>query len=184
MPTVYMVRHGRAAAGFGSHRDPSLDDLGRRQAEAVADALASTIAAPIAICSSPLARARETAAPLAKRWGAEVAVEPRIAEIPSPIDGLQERSHWLRGIMAGHWTGLPESLLRWRQDMIDCVLGFPADTVAFCHFIAINVIVSASMDDDRLIVFRPDNGSITRFDTDGSKLSLLELGAEASTKVN
>lgn len=184
MPTVYMVRHGRAAAGFGSHRDPGLDDLGRSQAEAVADALASAIAEPIAMVSSPLARARETAAPLAKRWNAELAIEPRIAEIPSPIPDLQERSRWLRGIMAGRWSGLPDNLLRWRQDMIDCVLGFDADTIAFCHFIAINVVVGASMDDDRLIVFRPDNGSITRFDTDSGKLALLELGAEASTTVN
>ena len=28
MPTILLVRHGQAAAGFGSHRDPGLDDVG------------------------------------------------------------------------------------------------------------------------------------------------------------
>ena len=184
MPTVFMVRHGRAAAGYDSHRDPGLDDLGRQQADATAAALAEELRTPLAIVSSPLARARETAAPLARRWNVEAAIEPRIAEIPSPMDGLAERSAWLRGVMAGPWAALPPDLLRWRQEMIDCVLGFEEDTVAFCHFIAINVIVGAATGDERLIVFRPDNGSVTRFSTDGGKLSLVELGQEGRTTVN
>ena len=36
MTQIHLVRHGKAAAGFGSHKDPGLDDLGRRQAQAVA----------------------------------------------------------------------------------------------------------------------------------------------------
>lgn len=184
MPTVYMVRHGRAAAGFDSHRDPGLDDLGRQQAEATAAALADELSTPLAIVSSPLARARETSLPLARRWHVEAAIEPRIAEIPSPVDDLRERAAWLRGVMAGPWAALPAELLRWRQEMIDCVLGFEEDTVAFCHFIAINVIVGAATGDDRLIAFRPDNGSVTRFSTDGGELALVALGREASTSVN
>ena len=184
MPTVFMVRHGRAAAGFDSHRDPGLDAVGRQQAEATAATLADALPTPIAIVSSPLARARETAMPLARRWNIEPAIEPRIAEIPSPVDDLRERAAWLRGVMAGPWSALPPDLLHWRQQMIDCVLGFEQDTVAFCHFIAINVIVGAATEDERLIVFRPDNGSVTRFSTDGGQLALVELGREARTEVN
>ena len=33
--------------------------------------------------------------------------------------------------MAGKWTDLPEELIRWRQEMIECVLGFETDTVVF-----------------------------------------------------
>lgn len=184
MPTIYMVRHGRAAAGYDSHRDPSLDALGRQQAEATAAALAAEIPAPVSICASPLARARETAAPLAARWRQEVAIEPRIAEIPAPTADLRQRAAWLREAMAGRWADLPAELLRWRQAMIDCVLGFPTDTIAFCHFVAINVIVGAATDADRLIVFRPDNGSVTRFTTEDGRLALAELGGEANTAVN
>ncbi len=62
MPKVYMVRHGRAAANFTSDRDPGLDDLGREQAIQAASVLAAH--APLALLSSPLKRAQETAAPL------------------------------------------------------------------------------------------------------------------------
>ena len=184
MPTIYMVRHGRAAAGFDSHRDPGLDALGRQQAETTAAALANELPTPLPIVSSPLARARETAMPLAQRWNTEPTIEPRIAEIPSPIDDLHERATWLRGVMAGPWAALPPDLLRWRQQMIDCILAFEQDTVAFCHFIAINVIVGAATDDTRLIAFRPDNGSVTRFSTEGGQLALVELGQEGRTVVN
>ena len=35
MAHIHLVRHD-VAAGFGDHKDPGLDDLGRQQAEAVA----------------------------------------------------------------------------------------------------------------------------------------------------
>ena len=184
MPKIYLVRHGRAAAGFGAHVDPGLDDVGRRQALQTASLLATEIGAPVPIYSSPLARARETAAPLAERWRVDVAIEKRVAEVPSPTEDLRERARWLAGVMAGRWTDLPADLQRWRQEMIDCVLGFDTDAVVFCHFVAINVIVGAATGALDMVTFRPDNGSVTRIATDGGQLSLTELGTEATTNVN
>lgn len=184
MPTILLVRHGQAAAGFGSHRDPGLDDVGRAQAEAVAKELAARFEEPVPIHSSPLKRARETAAPLARSWGSEVILEPRVAEIPSPTEDLRERARWLRGVMAGKWTDLPPELLRWRQEMIDCVLGFEADSVVFCHFIAINVVVGAATGAEELIVFRPDNASATHVRTGKCRFGLFALGRESDTQVN
>ena len=184
MPTIVMVRHGRAAAGFGSHRDPGLDDVGRAQAEATAEELAARFEEPVPIYSSPLMRAQETAAVLARRWGSEVILEPRVAEIPSPTQDLRERARWLQGVMAGRWADLPPDLIRWRQEMIDCVLGFETDAVVFCHFIAINVVVGAATGDEKLIVFQPDNASATDIGTDGSQLELIKIGREANTRVN
>lgn len=184
MPTILLVRHGQAAAGFGSHRDPGLDDVGRAQAEAVAEELAARFEAPVPIYSSPLKRAQETAAPLARRWGSEVILEPRVAEIPSPTEDLRERALWLRGMMAGKWTDLPEELLRWRQELIDCVLGFETDAVVFCHFIAINVVAGAAMGAQKLIVFRPDNASLTDIGTNGEQFEVVAFGTQASTRVN
>ena len=184
MPTILLVRHGQAAAGFGSHRDPGLDDVGRAQAEATAEELAGRFEAPVPIYSSPLKRAQETAAPLARRWGSEVILEPRVAEIPSPTEDLRERARWLRGVMAGKWTDLPEELIRWREEMIDCVLGLESDSVVFCHFIAINVVVGAATGAEELIVFRPDNASVTEFQTSEGRLRSTVLGAEATTRVN
>lgn len=184
MPTILLVRHGRAAAGFGSHRDPGLDDVGRAQAEAAAEQLAGWFDEPAPIYSSPLKRAQETAAPLAQRWGSGVILEPRVAEIPSPTEHLRERARWLQGVMAGKWPDLPEDLLRWRQELLDCVQEFETDTVVFCHFIAINVVVGAATGAAELIAFRPDNASVTSVGTDGRRLALNALGRQAATRID
>ncbi len=182
MATIYLVRHGKAAAGFDSHLDPGLDELGRTQAAATADDLAPL--GPLPIFSSPLARARQTAAPLAKRWGVRPVIENRVAEIPSPTEDLPERAEWLRGVMADCWSNLDPGLRHWRQAMIACVNSYAEDCVVFCHFVAINVIVGAATGTDELITFRPDNGSVTTIGTDGGRLRLIELGREADTRIN
>ena len=182
MATLFLVRHGKAAAGFDGHLDPGLDDLGAQQASATAGILAPH--GPIQIYSSPLARARETAAPLTQRWGSEAVIEHRVAEIPSPTDDLAERSAWLGGIMGDEWKNLDQRLHDWRAALVDCLLSMKDDSVIFCHFIAINVAVGAATGDDRMICFRPDNGSITRIANHDGTLRLIELGREAQTHVN
>jgi len=181
MATIFLVRHGRAAAGFDGHADPGLDATGRSQAEATARFLAPL--GPFAVYSSPLARARETALPLVERWGVEAVIEPRVAEIPSPTEDLAERARWLREAMQGRWRDLPEELRGWRRSLIDCLLDLKDDSVVFCHFVAINVAVGEALNDDRLVAFRPDNGSVTRLANDDGRLRIIELGSEASTHV-
>ena len=68
--------------------------------------------------------------------------------------------------------------------MIDCVLGFETDAVVFCHFIAINVVVGAAMGAEELIVFKPDNASMTDIGTEGGEMKLITLGRETETRVN
>ena len=182
MATIHMVRHGRADAQAANPRDPGLDDLGRRQAAETAAALAGK--GPLPIYSSPFARAQETAAALADLWGAEVVIEPRVAEIPFPMTDLAERSAWLRIAMAGRWANLDHELQVWRRDLVHCVANLDRDCVVFCHFIAINVAAGAAQGDDRLVVFQPDNASVTTFTNNGGELRLLEFGREAATKVN
>ena len=86
MTQIHLVRHGKAAAGFGSHKDPGLDELGRRQAQAVAAMLHERHAddRPI-LYSSPLARAMETSQPLAAEWNCQVGsnlVLPKYPHLP------------------------------------------------------------------------------------------------------
>jgi len=182
MATLFLVRHGRAAAGFDGHHDPGLDDLGRAQAASTATVLAPL--GPLAIYSSPLARARETAIPLAERWGIEPVIEHRVTEIPSPTDDLAERAVWLRNAMQGRWRALPADLQRWRHTLIERLLAIDEDSVVFCHYIAINVAVGAALSDDRLVCFRPDNGSITRLANNDGRLRVIELGRESESLVN
>jgi len=184
MPRIYMVRHGRAAAGFGESMDPGLDDLGHSQAVAVAERLKAL--GPLPVLSSPLARTRQTAAPLAQLWSREVVIEDAVAEIPSPKGmTLEARVAWLRKLMAGSWRDASPELAAWRAHCIATVATIPRDTVIFSHYVAINVIAGAALGDDRVVVFSPDNCSVTLFETDGAKLRLIEKGQEASlTKVN
>jgi len=182
MATLFLVRHGRAAAGFDGHIDPGLDDLGRAQALSTAAILAPL--GPLAIYSSPLARARETAIPLSQQWGIEPVIEHRVTEIPSPTDDLQRRANWLREVMQGRWRMLPGELQHWRQLLIERLLQIPEDSVVFCHYIAINVAVGAATADDRMVCFRPDNGSITRIANNDRRLRLIELGRESETQIN
>jgi broad specificity phosphatase PhoE len=58
------------------------------------------------------------------------------------------------------------------------------NTAIFSHFVAINAAAGAAVDDDGVLLFRPDNGSITIIETDGGTLTLIERGAEAATRVN
>jgi len=182
MATLFLVRHGRAAAGFGVHHDPGLDDLGRAHAASTAAVLAPL--GPLTIYSSPLARARETAIPLAERWGVEMLIEHRVAEIPSPTDDLAQRAAWLQEAMQGRWRALPADLQRWRHALIERLLDLREDSVVFCHFIAINVAVGSALSDDRLVCFRPGYGSVTRLANNDGRLRVIELGREGETHVN
>ncbi len=111
--TFVLLRHGETAltpqkrfSGSGGN-DPALSEIGREQAELVAEALArrGTIQA---IVASPLARTRETAQAVAKRLGLEVTLE----------EGLRETDF-------GAWEGLtfgevreryPDDLNAWLAD--------------------------------------------------------------------
>lgn len=103
MPVVLLVRHGEndymlnkilAGRTPGVH----LNDVGRSQAESVADHLKRL---PIkAIYSSPLERAWETATPLAKALNMEVIPRPDLQEVDygdwqgHPFEWLSKQSDW------------------------------------------------------------------------------------------
>ena len=181
MARIFLVRHGRAAAGIDQNLDPGLDTLGFEQAASAADLLQAESRMPL--FSSPLLRARETARPLADRWRQDVVIEPRVAEIPFPSTDLAERSRWLQSVMPGSWAALEDYWQTWRRSVVDCLLEQRQDCVFFSHFIAINVAVGAACADDRMVVFRPDNASITILSNDHGELNLVQLGTEAVTRV-
>lgn len=96
MSRALLVRHGQsswnAVGRWQGRADPPLSELGVRQAEVVADALAARCRAGDgigAVWASPLQRARRTGEIIAARLGFAVTVDDR----------LQERD-------AGEWTGL------------------------------------------------------------------------------
>jgi broad specificity phosphatase PhoE len=181
MTRIYLIRHGHAAASWSEDADPGLDNLGHSQAEQAAGKLRDHT--PLDIVSSPLKRAIETANPLCRELNIDARLEPRIAEIPSPGLDVENRGPWLGKIMQGGWTDVSQELAQWRLQLIDSLCELKADTAVFSHFVAINVAVGSATGDDRVVSFRPDNGSISILESDGQSLSLIERGTEASTHI-
>ena len=81
---VTLVRHGETAANvegvWHGSTDTPLTERGRRQAERLAEHIAHTRADARALYASPLARARDTAQPIAARLGLAPVVEPDLRE--------------------------------------------------------------------------------------------------------
>lgn len=188
MPRVYMIRHGRPKSGWGDESadpDPGLDEVGREQAEAACAALLALPEPPTLILTSPLRRCRETAEPLARALGLEPIVEHRVAEIPTPANiPAADRPEWLRSAFMGEWASIPGDIdyLAWRDAVAEAVAAHPGAAV-FSHFVAINAAASAALGRPAVMVFRPDNASITGFETDGRRLTLVQQGREAETRV-
>lgn len=186
MTRIYMVRHGRAAAGWNEDPDPALDELGRQQSLRVASELSAR--GPLPVLSSPLLRCQQTAFPLATAWKQEVRIEALVGEIPSPAGyALEDRVTWLRDAMAGTWTEIAEKsgahYAQYRRDIAAFISSISEDTVVFSHFIAINAVIGAATNDDRVVIAHLDNCSVTTFDVDNGRLTLSELGGEADTLI-
>jgi broad specificity phosphatase PhoE len=181
MARLYLVRHGNATATWDpGDFDPGLTEIGRAQAEARAEQLAGK--GPLALLSSPLRRARETAAPLERRWNTIAPVDSRIGEIQATGVAPERRREWLKDILQRRWGELGQPLERWRNDVLQALLGITQDTVVFSHLVAINVAVGYALGDDQVACFYPANCSCSQLELRGRQLRILELGTEEEAK--
>jgi broad specificity phosphatase PhoE len=184
-----MIRHGKPSSTWGQHPDPDpgLDEAGQAQARAAAQALIALPepVRPVRVFSSPLRRCRETAQPYADLIGASVEVDERFGEIPTPSALSQdERGPWLRAAFQGRWTDIEGDLDYdvWRK-AVGAALAERAGGAVFSHFVAINAALSCLTGEEKVLTFRPDHASISTFDVDAGRLSLIERGPEAATQV-
>lgn len=145
---LLLVRHAQSAwnAGrrFQGRADPELSEHGRAQAEALQRLLRGRRLT--AVYSSPLRRARETAAIAAREHGLPVNVLPELSEL-----GL------------GRWEGVSvdeviaedgERYQRWLRAPLDCPPpdGEPLPAVSDRVLSAMDQIISAHPDGDELLV--------------------------------
>lgn len=104
---IVLARHGETAANRErlalGRADPPLTDRGREQAAVLADRLGPLEVATV--FTSPLLRARETAAPIAAAAGAELVVDDRLVE----LDYGEWDQQSFRDLP-------PEALAQWRND--------------------------------------------------------------------
>lgn len=191
MIRTFMIRHGKPKSNWGddlADPDPGLDETGRAQAEAAADALMALPAdvRPARVFASPLRRCRETAEPFARRLGVEVTIDPRLGEIPTPKAlSHEERGPWLQAAFDLTWGQIQGDLDydAWRRSVGEAVIEH-AGAALFSHFVAINGATSCALGTDSVISFRPDQASITIFGVEGGRLILVERGREADTQVH
>ena len=182
MTRLFLVRHGRASAGWDTDPDPGLDEIGARQAADVAVRLSRY--GPLPIVTSPLRRCRETAAELSRLRNVEPRVEPAVGEIPSPEGvAMADRIEWLRAAMRGTWTELGRTYVAYRDTVVSTLVDLGTDTVVFSHFVAINVAIGSAIADDRLVLRSLDNCSVTIVDVVDGALQLVESGHEADTLI-
>lgn len=188
---MYLVRHGRAEAGWDTAQDPGLDAVGREQATSMADRLAPL--GPLPLITSPLQRCQQTADVLASRWSTAPRIEQGVAEVPSPPGvEMSARVEWLRRAMAGTWEQLGELYTEFRDGVVDTVVAAAAaevDTVVVSHFVAINAVIGAALGDDRVVLHSLDNCSVTIVeisppdDSRSQTIRLVEAGREADTLI-
>jgi broad specificity phosphatase PhoE len=109
--SLVMIRHGRTEANARGvllgRQDPSLDEVGWAQAEALAAAVADGRFGGVgAVVSSPLARTHQTAQLAAARLGLDLELDERLIELDyGEFDGTR-----LSEISEATWR-------RWRSDM-------------------------------------------------------------------
>ena len=182
MARLYLIRHGEPSGSYTETRDAGLSPLGHEQAKAAAQALRAF--GPLDVISSPLMRARETAAPYAALRGVTPTIVEAVAEIPTPDHvPFENRGEWLRGRMTGSWRDAEPMLQRWRGEAIAYLKALPRDTAIFSHYVAINVAVAAARGDDRVTVFAPTHASITILDATPDALIEVELGRTGESVV-
>ena len=185
MARLYLIRHGKPASTLWQDEDPGLDATGLEQARAVRDRLMALPQSerPTCVVSSPLRRCREIAEPTAEALGVAIEIDLAVGEIPTPaaLTG-DERPAWLRNTFIGTWSQIEGDLDydAWRHAVAKGVTT-RGGTAIFSHYVAINAVVSLLRGDDRVEGVRPDHTSVTVLETDGTTLSLIDMGHEAAT---
>lgn len=172
---LLLVRHGlpnRSGATDADRADPGLSPRGLAEADAVAAWLVDE--GVHALYSSPLLRARETAAPIARSLGLTVEIEDDIAEWDRDADAyihieeLQRTNDPIWQAMAsGDLEALGIDPVHFRRRVVTALDGIaaahPSQTVAVaCHGGVINAYSAAVAGLDRILWFSPDYGGVSR----------------------
>lgn len=159
--------------------DPPLTGEGEDQAQRLADWLSTERID--AVYSSPLQRARQTAAPLARSHGHEAIVDNGLAEFDAeassymPMEELRRDPALLSALVEGRWDELgniaePEAF---RSGVVDTVERIVADNrgrsvAVVCHGAVINVYLGHVIGTPRLLWFEPGYASISRVVASGA----------------
>ena len=171
---LILVRHAEPVkiVDADGPADPPLAERGRKQAERLAEYLGDE---PIGgVWSSPMQRARETAAPLATRLGVDVVVDSELAEYDReatsyiPIEELRANKdeRWM-AMVEGTFEDAGIDPVAFKagvvQAMEHVITGNPGGSVAVvCHGGVINAYLAHILGIERPLWFEPKYTSIHR----------------------
>lgn len=175
---LLFVRHGQpervdARVAESGPADPPLTAQGHLEAKSTAEWLRGE--AIDHIVSSPLLRARETAAPLADSLGLDVEIHPDLAEYDRnashyiPFEQMTSEDHEQFTAMAeGRWEEYggdnPADFVHRVVTTVEAIIERHQGhrVVAFCHGGVINAYLAHVIQLDRPLWFYPEYGSIHR----------------------
>ncbi|WP_082954352.1 histidine phosphatase family protein [Acidihalobacter prosperus] len=146
---LLLVRHGQTEwnrdGRYQGRSDTVLSPLGHEQAHALGTRLEDSGAR--ALISSPLRRARDTAAPIARRLGLELAVDERLCELSygewEGLTQIEVKARWPEALR--NWKRqpdahppaggepLPLAAERVRQCLNDIATALPAPVIVVTH---------------------------------------------------
>jgi 2,3-bisphosphoglycerate-dependent phosphoglycerate mutase len=171
---LLIIRHGLPVRidDAGGPADPELSAQGHEQAQRLAAWLGHEKVT--AVYTSPMARARQTAAPLAEAFGVEVVVDDELAEFDRgqhfyvPIEELKAaRDPRYEQLMRGEQQGEVDAYTF--RDVVTVAVervieSNPGGTVAVvCHGGVINAYASHVLGIDFPLFFQPHYTSVNRF---------------------
>ncbi len=170
---VWLVRHGEPLVTGAL--DPGLSRRGHAQAAA----LATGFPAPVALRTSPLRRARETAAAIEAAWRTSAVVDPAFAELPSHHTDVASRDAWLRFATRVCFADLDPLQRTWRDGILTALRALAVDTVITTHAVVINAVTGWCTGDDAVLAWVPAHCSITEIaiGVDGT-ISLVTRGVD------
>jgi len=199
---IYLIRHADALPGAeevadGGYDEQALSEVGRRQAEALGARMRGVPVA--AVYSSPIGRARETAAAVATGHGLEVRIEHELREVelgpigPDLNSGISqaELSKMLRqrlgeiaaiAVTTGSWSSIPgsEPSARLRARVTAAIDGLarrhPGERIAVVsHAGAINAYIAAMLGLTNDYFFPAANTSVSIVRVKSARFMLLAL---------
>jgi len=171
---LFLVRHGQAENSTNNY-DPGLSLIGVKQAMALALAPEFSAIGETRLAASPLLRARETALPISATLEIEREIDPGYAELPwRKGQTVVERATNLPYELRGNWDELSVDRQSWREAVIHHAMQEEGTVIIVTHFMVINVLVGAALNDSRVVVCKPDNTSITEIHIVDATLHLIK----------
>ena len=189
---LYLIRHGQSDFGWQGERwasargdqwDPPLSEEGARQADLLAERLLVMDLEPLAVYSSPLRRARETAEAFARRAGTDVTLDDELVEAhiggwegmrfeeiigsdPEVVQHVRnQRAIWHRAPGAEGGDGFRTRV----RTAVDAIVDHhPGENVlVFAHGGVINAYVGDLLGLRQEMFFLPENTSLNSVEVDG-----------------